>query len=248
MYITHPVWYPGDLCCVFYEDNYYEGPAFLQCYDINQEGAQEYLLDPPVQANSWWCGKKVSYDFWDSSNRIEHRSGAGPLRSPVSQAKHPIGILTLNYFDPTTRGAVTAFADTECKGHIGRFDGPVDRTLDAYFGLDDLQNAGFSDNAISSVAVPWGYTVELFKDDGFVGDKHTVTGMESSKFGSGAAWCWNLRLENFGDQTSSLIVSGSGHGRRARGRWEVVNSGTEMFEFTYHIGMSTTSQDDQREG
>ena len=236
--------YPGDLCCMLYSENYYEGDAFKVCYDNYRQGQQTYGLDPPVQANSFWCGKHVSYDFWDSSDHNEHRSGAGAIRSVETQLSHPVGILILDYFDKTTRGAVTAFGGSDCKEPSGRFDAHDDKTEKMEYTLDDLHNAGLWDNMIDSIVVPWGYSVELYSDDGFSGDVLVVTGMDNPGDPEEME-CVNLREQDFGDRITSLTVYHSSHGKKARGRWEPVKSNTEGISFTYHIGMSKSSEHDE---
>lgn len=237
--------YPGDLCCALYSENFYEGDAYKVCYDnYRQGGPQTYGLDPPVRANSFWCGKHVSYDFWDSSNHNEHRSGAGALRSAETQAEHPVGILTLNYFDKATRGAVTAFGGSECKEPAGRFDAHDDKTKKKEYNMDDLHTAGLWDNMIDSIAVPWGYAVELYSDDGFTGDRLVVTGMDNHGDPEEME-CVNIRKQDFGDRVSSLTVYHASHGRKARGRWFPVKSNTEGIKFKYHVGMSKTSEHDE---
>ena len=91
--------------------------------------------------------------------------------------------------------------------------------------MDDINYRHMADKEISSVIIPYGYTLVLFEKDGFI---------ESSKLElEGAPWhdglqstkCVNLdgyldlEEESWDDRVSSLAVYRTNRGAWAQGRW-----------------------------
>jgi len=78
----------------------------------------------------------------------------------------------LRYYDPSDKGAVTAFRDGNCVNDSGRFDATTnaDATVPMQYNKAALETMHLANDMISSVMVPLGYQVVFFKTDGMQGE------------------------------------------------------------------------------
>ena len=189
--------YPGDLCCTLYEGFNWGRKQVNVCLpSADHSGEIEFRMkdyDIGDGISSWWCGKSVSYDFCvvdlvaifnggsmdDTTDCTDTggMSGAGHARSAVMGHNDQLLSVKLRGYDAAKQGAVTAFEDKDCKGDFGRFDSTIDPHGTAEYTETDMKTQNLKNDYISSIMVPQGYTVELFKDDGFGGGSVTMSGL-----------------------------------------------------------------------
>lgn len=79
-------------------------------------------------AESFWCGKNVEYDLCndvdgDCGGHLG-QSGAGNIRSSQMGHLNSLDRIYMRYYEPTVRGAVTAFLDRDCKNWGGALHVP----------------------------------------------------------------------------------------------------------------------------
>ena len=131
---------------------------------------------------SWWCGKGVSFDLCDDLNGYcggkWGRSGTGNARSPWGGARSYLMGVRLRPYDPTVRGAAVLFFGRDCKEAAGRLDADEDPTKSADYTKDMMWDRNIWQDSISSVMVPQGYSLEIFKNDGFTGGSTVISGKE----------------------------------------------------------------------
>ena len=129
-------------------------------------------------AESFWCGAHVEYDLCndvdgDCGGHLG-QSGAGNIRSPQMGHLDSLDRIYMRYYDPADRGAVTAFTNLDCTNWGGALHAPVDPKLTAFYNKDDIQWRHLIDNQISSVAIPYGYSIVLYDHDGFIDSNKLV--------------------------------------------------------------------------
>ena len=172
---------------------------------------------------SWWCGKNLKYEFCDnvdgdcSWNR--GISGAGNIKSPLSGHPNEMDKITLQYYDPIETGAVTAFTNLHCENWAGRLDAAEDPELIYYYNSKDLGERHLIDQQISSVAIPQGYTLKLYKFDGFVESEHLTLNGEPWSDSIHTMKCVDLEDYDWDDHTSSAAVYRTNRGALAQGFW-----------------------------
>ena len=152
------------------------------------------------------------------------------------------------------QGAVTAFYDWNCMGEFGRFETDSDPKKVAFYNEESIDDRGWlEDNVISSVMIPYGTSLKLFAENGFIEPKSlTIDGLPSMS----DSWpmdCINLLDkdfewdgDNWNDETSSLQVYRTRLGARARGRWTAITA-TEKLKFHYHVGMASSDSTESSE-
>lgn len=76
--------------------------------------------------SSWFCGRSISYDFCTSESGDctgeNGVSGAGYIQTSQCGLNDKINRAVVRYYDPSDKGAVTAFRDANCVNDSGRFD------------------------------------------------------------------------------------------------------------------------------
>ena len=138
----------------------------------------------------------------------------------------------LGPYDPREVGAVTLFEDADCSGASARFYwDPESLENGTFYNQEDLKYAGMRDNTLSSVMVPKGYTVELYRHAGFYGESNVIEGAYKD-YGSEEMVCQRTSQ----DLLSSLIVKRQPQGI-ANAYWQSITT-TESQEITYHVGLS----------
>ena len=112
--------------------------------------------------------------------------------------------LFLHPYDSIDQGAVTLFKGGSCHDNSGRF--AADPEVGKYVNYDksDMDHQGIGNDEVTSLYVPFGYSVDLFKDSGFSGDMLTITGemFEDTNF---RMRCVELD-DDWNDELSSLRV------------------------------------------
>ena len=130
--------YPGDNCCVFFE---------LKNYGVAHETVCNYSSYWPLQhhfdafndkTSSFWCGKKLAYEFCenmfaDSCTQGKGISGAGTVRSALVGHNNTVTTVNLHHYDVARQGAVVLFGDKDCKGMMARFYAPESAREKAYY-------------------------------------------------------------------------------------------------------------------
>ena len=143
----------------------------------------------------------------------------------------------LRHYDSAKHGAVTVFRDSNCRSNSGRFDATYDpKGTRAYTKYDMSVRNTYNDD-MTSVMVPYGYSVKLYWDDSWAGESLVINGpswtdehMEMQCINVGSHW---------NDETTSLKVYRTEFGNYAQGDW-IGLTATEGIDFTYNEGFTTT--------
>ena len=99
--------------------------------------------------------------------------------------------------------------------------------------------------------VPYGYTAELYNQNGFKGSDKLVVEGPMWTDSEQAMSCINVPSRwndpnGWNDKISSIAVYRTNKGATAQGRWVGV-TGTESIDFTYHMGLSSTESHSTKE-
>ena len=155
---------------------------------------------------------------------------------------HPnlIDRVKLQYYDPLEIGAVTAFTNLNCGNWAGRLEATADPALTMYYNRADLEARHLINDQISSFAIPQGYSIKLFSDDGFVESANSLV-LDGQPWYDDAHTmsCINLNEYGWDDIVSSVAVYRTNRGAYAQGKWQAITS-TESIHYKYHIGMSSS--------
>ena len=164
--------YPGDNCCDFYKDANMGGSKLHLCTFKTTDttwATGDYGFHDNI--SSYWCGASVSWNLCNNSSGDctygNGDSGAGHIK--VGQVGHNDAYdrVKMREYDPTAIGAVTVFQDANCVSYSGRFDAAANPSETAYYNCDWINKNNMGNDKISSVMVPQGYAVALYKDDGW---------------------------------------------------------------------------------
>ena len=211
------------------------------------------MLDYPDwhdNIESWWCGKNLKYEFCDNVDGdcggYLGQSGAGNIKTGAMGHANMIDRVKLQYYDPLEIGAVTAFTNLDCQNWAGRLDATADPTQTAYYNLADIEARHLQNDQISSVVIPQGYTLKLYKDDGYVESNKLVLNGPIWADNDQAMSCINLTDYGWDDMVSSVAVYRTNFGAYAQGRWQSFTS-TEAIDFTFHVGLSSTDSEATQE-
>ena len=99
-----------------------------------------------------------------------------------------------------------------------------------------MDSHGIANDKVTSLYVPFAYSVDLYKDDNFSGDMLTITGaiFEDTNF---TMKCVELDSD-WNDELSSLRVYKNRQIGEAQGFWsQITNQSSSAFEFTVSIGL-----------
>ena len=233
------------------------------CYDLDtygKNGQKTFQMhdypnyDHPEwndNVESWWCGKNLKYTFCvnvdDDCSGDLGQSGAGNIRTGAIGHPNTLDKVKLQYYDPLEIGAVTAFMDSDCHNWAGRFDAAADPKETAYYNTDDIEKRHLKDDAISSVAIPQGYTVKLYNENGFDESNKLVLNGPMWTDSEHSMSCINLVALGWNDMVSSIGVYRTNLGATAQGKW-VGQTATESIDFTYHVGLSSSVSTAKKEG
>lgn len=119
---------------------------------------------------SWSCGMNVKYDLcydypdmdcWNGHG--EH--GAGTHTNYFMGGNDKLDTLRLQYYDSAKRGAVMLFSNYDCHEISAYFISNTDPHQDQEYTRADMQYLGMPNDVVSSVMVPYGYSVILYSDD-----------------------------------------------------------------------------------
>jgi len=185
---------PGDDCCYLFDYENFGGEAKKVCH----YGVAKYeaLYESPWNFNdrtqSFSCGKNVKLSMcnhrWDecdtrgsSSGRVKNADIGGLLENKLSSVK-------IEPYDMKGHGAVNLFRSQHCAGVQASFEytGSEGNTV---YTTWDLAQAGAGDDMISSVQVPSGYVLELYKLDGARDYMQKIVGSHDA---DGIMQCINL--------------------------------------------------------
>mmetsp|Transcript_12428 Transcript_12428/g.15869 ORF Transcript_12428/g.15869 Transcript_12428/m.15869 type:complete len:263 (+) Transcript_12428:232-1020(+) len=193
---------------------------------------------------SWWCGKSVAYEFCNDDDYStcygdKSMSGAGSGRNPdVGDNNDKVSMIMLNPYDPVRLGGVTLFHNDECSGKHGLFYA-TERLLEKKsYPLSAMKGRGIHNDAVTSLMIPYGLSVDLYTGDGFASPVYTVVGPIYSDPTMRHA-CVSL-AGSFNDKTSSLEVYKTGQLGNAKGYWRSYTQ-TESLNFTVHYGIDVST-------
>ena len=88
-------------------------------------------------------------------------------------------VVYLSEYDPAERPAVLLFSGMYCHGRVGRFYGPDNfstSTDKVDYKAADLNKFHVGDNAMRSLMVPYGVTVDLYDKADLTGEPLTIVG------------------------------------------------------------------------
>ena len=147
-------------------------------------------------------------------------------------------------YDELKQGAVTVFKDKNCSDWSARFETVEDPTQVASYTTNHIEAFNIKDNDISSVYIPYGTTLDLYDQNGFIGKKILRLEGQPYMMESWTMDCINLADHKWNNTPSSLQVFHSRLGARARGRWTSITT-TEQLKYTYHVGMTSKNSSAQ---
>ena len=75
------VQYPGDNCCYLFSDYVYEGTRIKFCHDDKEETFALDLYGFDNKLSSWYCGKRVWYNFCNTKWGEQCWGGAGHFKN-----------------------------------------------------------------------------------------------------------------------------------------------------------------------
>lgn len=179
--------YPGDECCMLYVEYDFGTNGYLNVckpYNVNpftydiQHGDYSWMND---KMSSWYCGKKVAYDFCaitvgadctgDNGN-----SGAGTARNFHYKKNDRTSVIILYDYNPEIQGAVTMFDDPGCSGKSGRFYAPLSGSYPNEYNQDEMWQHNMGTNRMNSMLVPPGVTITLWDEPNFSREIRTIDG------------------------------------------------------------------------
>ena len=112
----------------------------------------------------------------------------------------------LKWYDPAEQGAVIVFKDWDCRGDAGRLDAHPNPTKANRYTRSMLEDKGSGGSEISSIMIPYGYSVTLYDDDAFSGDrKKTLEGPMWNSNDHFMLQCKNVP-DDWDNKASSIIV------------------------------------------
>ena len=156
-----------------------------------------------------------------------------------------LDVVKMRYYDPAERGAVTVFVDGDCKGTHGSFPAPAAEAQTAWINYDAIWERVVRESQISSVLIPYGYSLKMWAEDGFV-DRDGAEVINGPYWATGEQQmvCINLwqlgdSYRNWNDRIRSFAVYRAGYGASAQGTWQAITT-TESINYTYHVGMRST--------
>ena len=111
------VTYPGDICCTFYENQYFGGQTHTSCIS---ESETEHVVNGHAWNFGGWtssfeCGKSVAYEMESTEKGGTWEfimTGAGHIRVAEMDLAfdNKIGKLTLRHYDMWKTGSVTVWS------------------------------------------------------------------------------------------------------------------------------------------
>ena len=121
-----------------------------------------------------------------------------------------------------------------CSGNSAAFFSGSELFERKSYTTTNLEKLGFSNDSASSIAIPYGYAVDLFDHNGFSSDPFTIEGPFYDDETLRHA-CISL-FDNFNDRTSSLEVYKTAQLGSAKGYWRSITQ-TETLNFTVRYGV-----------
>jgi hypothetical protein len=130
---------------------------------------------------SYACGKGVKADFCNDYPNDDCYNGngthvAGPSKVPNVGRSNKMTTAKVFCHDYENYHGAMAFRDSNCKSDMMRIDIRSNGTM--YYNTIDIEWRGMANDSISSVMVPAGYELHLFKDNGLQGQREVYSGRE----------------------------------------------------------------------
>ena len=176
---------PEDDCCNLWDDENYGGDMRSFCLDgATSRDVNMHDEDWNNRMTSWACGKNVSYQFCEGEedqgcDGEDGESGGGMARNPRSAKDDELTTLKLRYLDSDLDGYAILFTDADCVGRTGGYKGGETFGDAEEYAQDQLENNNMNNDDAESIMVPYGYSVDLFPEGGFVGDAETIVGTKT---------------------------------------------------------------------
>jgi len=154
------------------------------CKASNEEVSEFNLpeLEFNDKAESVWCGEKIDIqictDGLDKCHEKGTQSGSGSFKNPRIGKRNKATSVKLWSYDELVKPAVILFKDSNCSEWFQRFYGSETLNEKISYTTEDLEDQHFFNDSLSSIAIPYGTTVELYKDDDFSGDSIVMRGKQ----------------------------------------------------------------------
>ena len=209
------------------------------------------------KVSSWYCGKKVAYDFCkdgpdeDCDKKIGDR-GAGNIRSALKEKGQRFTSVYLSEYDPMEEPAAILFDKVDCNGRFGRFFAPTKFGIsndyhETAFGRGKemrrlasntrLESAKWNieSDSMKSLMVPHGVTIQLYESNEFIEDSLIIVG-ESFINENQEMKCINIDDidERFENTVSSIKVYKTGD-EISKGIWRQI-AATNSLEIDLEVG------------
>lgn len=141
-------------------------------------------------------------------------------------------------------GHALLFSDMHCRGRVGRFAADPDPMRIAKYSQAELWQGGIGDNWVSSVMLPYGYSVRLYDYDGWTGSSKVVSGgmFTDNTF---AMPCIDV-YSDFNDKTNSIQVFRNTSLGNATGYW-VAMTGSSDLNYELHEGFTSSHSESTTE-
>jgi len=131
--------------------------------------------------------------------------------------------LVIKNYDEASNSAAIVFIDSNCTGKSVAFFAGSPGVVRNY-NISDMSHLSMSNDAISSIMVPYSTYLTLYQDDGNRGNSVFVDGAERHNAPNQLLKCYDIQ-NIFSDRTSSLSVTQK-KGGAAIGEWRNAGSAT----------------------
>jgi len=163
-----------------------------------------------------------------------------------------VDVLKLSRYDAAERGAVTLFTDGDCMNTFGRFQVPAAEEQTAWINNEALWDTVAKKSEISSILLPYGYSLKMYASDGFV-DREGAEVLNGPLWATGEEEMQCINLWQLGDgyldwddRIRSFAVYRTDYGRTATGQWHAITT-TEGISYKYNIGIVNTNTEETEE-
>ena len=131
---------------------------------------------------------------------------------------------------------MTLYSNVDCSGDAAAFFASTELFDRQSYTLGNMKSLGFNSDSVSSIAIPYGYAVDLYDGIAFNSETITVDGPFYDDEKTLRHACVSIKDE-FNDYTSSLEVYKTARlGDAAKGYWQSITQ-TETLKFTVRYGM-----------
>ena len=115
---------------------------------------------------SWYCGKKVAYDFCYDGSEVERcrngngMSGAGAGYNPdLGGGNGKVSSIRIYPYDVSQEGGITIFGDPDCSGRHGRLSAGTDQRGFVDYSKSTLYYNNIYNDWASAATIPLNYSI-----------------------------------------------------------------------------------------